>query len=71
MATKADLASLRADVGQAISVLRTDVGQAISTLAIHIDERFDEIAPVLAKVDSHDKRLNYVENMLTELAPRS
>lgn len=45
-----------------------DLGESLSALATHIDKRFDEIQPILNKVESHETRLRYLEDKLPKLA---
>lgn len=45
-----------------------DLGSAITALATHIDERFDEIVPVVAQVSNHESRIKFLENKLPKLA---
>ena len=46
----------------------TDLGESITSLATHMDERFDEIQPILNKVEGHETRLRYLEEKLPKLA---
>jgi hypothetical protein len=59
---KADQTRLSHDIAE--------VAESVGALASHIDKRFDEIQPVLDRVENHDRRLRFVEDRVTELAKK-
>jgi DNA repair ATPase RecN len=64
MVTKADVLALESRIDEKL----VDLGQSIHAVATHIDERIDELTPILAKVENHDTRVKYLEDRLPKLA---
>jgi hypothetical protein len=64
MATKEDLVALEARTDEKLS----ELSESIRDLASHVDERFDDLAPAMARFDHQDKRISYLEKRVTDLA---